>query len=166
MIELLEKATEYYATLNEKIEITPTNGRGFYMVWGKIVLLIVAMFVLMFIFNRIMLKLLKVEKKKMFSYNHVNGLHKKNDWILRIAFIIVIIIFNMRQFESPELANSPWYFLGVLIIYFVLDELVRAFMEWKYATNRKDYIYTLSEMLFMIIVIFAFAQTNFLGLID
>ncbi|TQR10954.1 DUF4181 domain-containing protein [Psychrobacillus soli] len=136
------------------------------MLWGKIILFIVAMFVLMFIFNKVMAKLLKVDKRSLFSTSHVNGLHKKIGGILSVTFLVVFIIFNMRQFESPKLANSPWYFLGILMIYFVLDELVRAFMEWKYATNRKDYIYTLSEMLFMVIVIFGVVQTNFLGLID
>lgn len=113
-----------------------------------------------------MAKVLKVEKKHIFSNNYVNELHKKLDWILRIAFIIVFIVFNMGKIEYPQLANNPWYFLGVLSIIFVLGQLVRVFMEWKYATNRRDYLYTLSEMLFMVIIIFTFAQTNFLGLIN
>ncbi|MDI2588447.1 DUF4181 domain-containing protein [Psychrobacillus sp. NEAU-3TGS] len=136
------------------------------MLLGKIFLFIVAMFLVMFIFNRIMAKVLKVEKKRIFSNNYVNELHKKLDWILLIAFIIVFIVFNMGKIEYPQLANNPWYFLGVLSIIFVLGQLVRVFMEWKYATNRRDYLYTLSEMLFMVIIIFTFAQTNFLGLIN
>ncbi|SES34391.1 DUF4181 domain-containing protein [Psychrobacillus sp. OK032] len=134
--------------------------------WVKIILLLVAMFVLTFIFNKVITKVLKVDKKSSFSNSYVNDLHKKIGGILSITFLVIIIVFNMRQFESPELAKSPWYFLGVLMIYFVIDQLVRAFMEWKYAINRKDYIYTLSEMFLIIIIIFVFAQTNFLGLID
>lgn len=77
MIELFEKTAKYYDTLNKKIEITTTSGRGFYMVWGKIVLFVVAIFVLMFIFNTVMAKVLKVEKRSLFFNNHVNELHKK-----------------------------------------------------------------------------------------
>lgn len=113
-----------------------------------------------------MTKVLKVENRGMFSNRYANDLHKKVGGIIHIAFFVLIIGFNMWQFEHPELANIPWYFFGFLMIYFVLDELVRAFMEWKYATNRKDYIYTLSEMVFMLIILLAFAQTNFLGSIN
>ncbi|GGA25208.1 DUF4181 domain-containing protein [Psychrobacillus lasiicapitis] len=129
------------------------------MVWIKIGLFVFSIFVLMFIFNKIMTKVLKVEKKSIFSNRYVNDLHKKNGEIISISFLVIIIAFNMWKFENPELANSPWYFLGVIIIFFVLDALVRALMEWKYATNRKEYIYTLCEMLFMIIIIYGFALT-------
>lgn len=132
------------------------------MVWGKAILFVVSVFMLMFIFNKIMTKVLKLEKKNIFSNRYVNNLHKKIGGILSITFLVITIVFNMWQIEHPELVNISWYFLGALMIYFILDELVRSFMEWKYATNRKDYVYTLSEMLFMIIVIFAFAQTYFL----
>ena len=113
-----------------------------------------------------MAKVLKVEKKRIFSNSYVNAVHKKIGGILGITLLVIILVLNMRQFEDPELATDPWYFLGFLMVFFVLDELVRAFMEWKYATNRRDYLYKLSEMLFMVIIIFTFAQTNFLGLIN
>ncbi|MFJ5771576.1 DUF4181 domain-containing protein [Psychrobacillus sp. NPDC093180] len=129
------------------------------MVWIKIGLFVVSIFILMYIFNKIMTKVLKVDKKSMFSNRYVNDLHKKIGEIISITFLVIIIAFNMWKFENPELANSTWYFLGVIMIFFVLDALVRALMERKYATNRKEYIYTLCEMSFMIIIIYGFAQT-------
>ncbi|WP_144511286.1 DUF4181 domain-containing protein [Bacillus sp. FJAT-22090] len=135
------------------------------MAWGMIALFVFSLFVLIFIFNTIMAKVLKVEKRSLFSAKFVNKLHKKIEGILRITFLIIYIIFTMRQIESPELTNSPWYFLSILMIYLVLDELVRAFMEWKYAINRKEYIYTLSELLFIGMLIIVCAQSNFFGMI-
>ena len=136
------------------------------MVWVEIGLIVIAMIVLMFIFNRVMAKVLKVEKKRLFSFNHVNELHKKIDGILRITYLAVYIVFSFRMIETGEFANSAWYFIGIVFIYFLLDELLRAFMEWKYATNRKDYLYTLSEMLFMSSIILVLVQTNFMGVVD
>lgn len=136
------------------------------MVWGKAILFFVSVFILMFIFNKILTRVMKVEKKNIFSNRYVNDLHKKIGGILLIMFFVISIVFNMWQIEHSEFEKISWYFLGFVIIFFVLDALVRAFMEWKYATNRMDYIYTLSEMLFMIIVIFACAKTYFLGLMN
>lgn len=136
------------------------------MVWGKFVLFVVSVIVLMFIFNKIMTKVLKVEIKTIFSNRYVNDLHKKIGGILSIISVAIMIIFNMWQIEHSDLASISWYFLGLIMIFFVLDALLRAFMEWKYASNCKDYIYTLSEMLFMILVIFACVQTYFGGLIN
>ncbi|MFJ7973973.1 DUF4181 domain-containing protein [Psychrobacillus sp. NPDC096389] len=136
------------------------------MVWAKAILFFVSIFILMFIFNKIMTRVMKVEKKNIFSNRYVNDLHKKIGGILPIMFFIISIVFNMWQIEHSEFENISLYFLGFVIIFFVLDALVRAFMEWKYATNRMDYIYTLSEMLFMIIVIFACAKTYFSGFMN
>lgn len=125
----------------------------------------VALLLLIFCFQAVIAKVLNVEKRRLFSSKSVNNLHKKIEGILRITFLIIYIVFIMRQFEAPELANSPWYFLSVLMIYFVLDELVRAFMEWKYAINRKEYMYTLSELLFIVMLIIVCVQYNFFGFI-
>ncbi|WP_425509056.1 DUF4181 domain-containing protein [Virgibacillus doumboii] len=46
-----------------------------------------------FIFNTIIRKILYVERKKMFSDNHINEAHKKIDWFLRISFAISSIVF-------------------------------------------------------------------------
>lgn len=116
----------------------------------KIVIVIAGMCVVCFTFSYFMRKLLKVENKKWFSYNHVNELHKKLDWAIRITSTVVIIASTYFKFYDESI-EIPWYFdvWFILILLIILSESVRAFMEWKYDTNRKAYILTLSEMVLL-----------------
>ncbi|PIJ98734.1 DUF4181 domain-containing protein [Lysinibacillus sphaericus] len=44
------------------------------------------------IFGFVIRKLLGVERKKWFSYNHLNERHKKLDWSVRIFFISLFFL--------------------------------------------------------------------------
>lgn len=115
-------------------------------------------------FNIIMRKWLKVERKKFFSYNHVNEKHKKMDWTIRIitiASILLGFIINMSR-ESTNWFLQSWV---VLFIFIVVSETVRAVMERKYAKNPNTYKLTISELLFVIILFFILFKTDFFGLL-
>lgn len=60
--------------------------------WLKLFLLLVIVGLLLFSFNAIMRKALKVEKRRPILHNHLNPLHRKIDWTIRIIFIIAIIV--------------------------------------------------------------------------
>lgn len=107
----------------------------------------------------ILRKVLKIEKEKnsFFSYNHLNDLHRKIDWGIRIISVITIITTNILVvFE-----NYPNYFLLLPIFLIGLDYPVRAFFERKYAKNPKQYMLTLSEGVLMLLAIVIFIQFNF-----
>ena len=107
----------------------------------------------------ILRKVLKIEKEKnsFFSYNHLNDLHRKIDWGIRISSVITIITTNILVvFE-----NYPNYFLLLPIFLIGLDYPVRAFFERKYAKNPKQYMLTLSEGVLMLLAIVIFIQFNF-----
>ncbi|MFP3728344.1 DUF4181 domain-containing protein [Priestia filamentosa] len=117
-------------------------------------------------FNIIMRKWLKVERKKLFSYNHVNEKHKKIDWTMRmitIASILLGFIINMSR------ASTDWFWFlqswVVLFIFIVVSETVRAVMEKKYAKNPNAYKLTISELLFVLILFFILFKTDFFGLL-
>ena len=57
----------------------------------KLILLLAIILILFFVFNTIMRKWFKVDKKKFFSYNHVNEKHKKVDWTIRIITVVIIL---------------------------------------------------------------------------
>ncbi|WP_394173178.1 DUF4181 domain-containing protein [Guptibacillus hwajinpoensis] len=133
--------------------------------WLKLVLLIIILIVLNFTFSAVMRRWLKVEKRKFFSYNHVNKLHSKVDWSIRITLMVVIILgafYNVTKLP----AESLWYLEAwfVLFIFLIVSESVQALFEWKYAINRRDYIYTLSQLSFYVIVVIALVSTGFLWL--
>jgi len=119
----------------------------------------------MFLFSRIVRRILKVEKKKMFSYNHLNEWHKKIDWTIRIVFIVVMIvgvIINSSRFPlNPILFLEP-YFLLIMLTF--STEIVTAVMEWKYAENRNSYIFTVLQLIFIAILLLTMFITGFFGL--
>ena len=124
---------------------------------NRIFLLI--LFVLNTIVKLLLRKILKIEKEKkpFFSYNHINELHGKIDWTIRITFMIALIVIN-------SLIIIEDYSIYLIIIassffYIVLDYAVRAFFECKYSQNPKQYILTISEgvlNLIAIIIMFDF----------
>jgi len=131
-----------------------------------IILILIAICVVFFAFDLFMRKLLKVENKKWFSYNHINHLHKIIDWAIRITFTVLILAstFYRINMDSTEII---WYLdvWFILTIFIIISESVRAFMEWKYETNRKTYILTISEMVLMIVVLISIVKTNFFNLL-
>jgi hypothetical protein len=93
------------------------------------------------------------ERKRSFSYNHINNLHKKLDWIIRMMTAILLI-------NCLFLVNYQNYsiniFLIALMITLGLEYVVRAFFEWRFTERPKQSIVTVSEL---VIVIFVFMIT-------
>ena len=123
------------------------------MIWIKFLFFVFIVFVLNSIVKLLLRKILKIEKEKktVFSYNHINELHGKVDWTIRITSMIALIVFN-------SLIIIEDYSINLLLIasffYIVLDYAVRAFFECKYSQNPKQYILTTSEgVLFLVAII-------------
>lgn len=133
--------------------------------WLKLVFLIAFAVIAIFSFNAIMRRCLKVEKPKRFSHNYVNDLHKKIDWSIRGLIAILIIIggfVNIGRIPSERiLLLEVWSLLFTLII---ATEIVRAVIEWKYAENPKAYIMTISQLVFLVILISSIFATDFFGI--
>ncbi|WP_301107203.1 DUF4181 domain-containing protein [Sporosarcina sp.] len=75
--------------------------------WLKLILLLVIIGLLFFSFSAIMRRILKVEKRKPFSNNHLNPLHKKIDWTIRITFIVAMIAGGFINISGHNIANWP-----------------------------------------------------------
>ncbi|TRZ39764.1 DUF4181 domain-containing protein [Niallia circulans] len=129
----------------------------------RLLVLLVIVFVLMFLFNYLMSKTLKVQRKKIFSDNHINEKHKKIDWTLRIiTFISMLLVFPFSIDETKSYwFLQPWIILSLFLI---VSEIVRAVMERKYAENPVAYKLTLSQLIFVIILFFTLFKTDFWGL--
>lgn len=134
--------------------------------WLALLFLLAIVMLLFLLFNAVMRKWLQVEKKKLFSYNHINEKHKKMDWTIRVVFLVVLLLGNFIN-VTREPMEWFWFFETwfLLIVFIVVSETVRAVMEWKYAVNKKDYIFTISQLIFGVLLILTVIQTNFWGLI-
>lgn len=133
--------------------------------WIKLFLSIGIFAFLLFVFNSLMRKYLKVEKRKIFSYNHVNEKHRKIDWTIRISFVIITLtphFFIIRNI-SKNISQNIWYpeIWFSILVFFIISEMVRAFMEWKYAENQKAYIFTISQLIFILILQWVLFSANF-----
>lgn len=134
---------------------------------GTLLLFLIVVILVINFFGFVIRKLLGVERKKWFSYNHLNERHKKLDWLVRIFFVILLFISNYYT-NYNDILGTYWYFETwfIIIVFLITSELLRTFMEWKYAENKKDFIATLSEMLFAISILFLTIVTDFFGLFN
>lgn len=103
------------------------------MFWIKVVLFLLMVLGLIMVVKLLLRKVLKIEKEKksFFSYNHINNLHRKIDWGMRITSVVVIIITNMLVIVE----NYPNYFLLLPIFIIVLDYPIRAFFDIRRTPN-------------------------------
>lgn len=134
--------------------------------WLKLIFVVVIFSLLLIIFGSVMRRWLKVEKKKLFSHNHVNDKHQKIDWTIRIIFIVFIILGSFinvtRDYSERIWFLEPWYLLFGLTI---LSESVRVLMEWRYSDNKNAYIFTLSQLVFGMILVISILTTKFFGML-
>lgn len=138
--------------------------------WFKLIFLMAIIVILIYSFSALMRNWLKVEKRQgFFSQYHVNKKHGKIDWTIRIIFVILIffllILSGRGQVEDGETGWYMWFHPSYLLFgLIIVTECLRAFMEWKYAENKRAYIVTLSELGFGIILIVSMFMTDFWGL--
>ncbi|WP_270182035.1 DUF4181 domain-containing protein [Alkalihalobacillus sp. CinArs1] len=134
--------------------------------WLKLLIVLIILVFLITSFNAIMRRLLKVEKKKLYSNTIVNGTHKKVDRVMRGVAIVLILFgtfYNItRAREEWVWFLEPWFLLILLII---ISESFTAYMEWKYAANRKDYLFTISQLIFLIFVMVSAFYSDFFWLL-
>ncbi|AIY04991.1 hypothetical protein Plano_1026 [Planococcus sp. PAMC 21323] len=132
--------------------------------WLNLFLLLTVFVVLMTVFNALLRRWLGVEKPRAFSHNHVNDQHKKIDWSIRIFFIAVMVLgffINIPRLpDESYLFLEPWFLLFGLVF---ITEIVRALMERKYAKNPNAYIYTISQLVFILVILTLLFTTDFLG---
>ena len=135
---------------------------------NKIIVILISLVLVLHIFSYTIRKLLGVDKKKWFSYNYINERHKKLDWYLRIAFIILLMFFIFLTSSSTELLKHRFWYLipgSSAFVFLIISELLRAFMEWKYAENKKAYIATIIELCFAISITIWIITTYFTGIV-
>lgn len=130
----------------------------------NLVILLVGVSLLIFAFNVLMSKLLGVKRPKAFSHNHVNDTHRKIDWGVRFFFIGLMVVGYFvnasRDFIDPYWFLQPWVLLFALIF---ITVIVRAVIERKYAKNPNAYLYTASQLVFIMILLTAIFTTDFFG---
>ncbi|MGN8843386.1 DUF4181 domain-containing protein [Niallia sp. HCP3S3_B10] len=57
----------------------------------KLLIILIVFLVASLLFDFIVRKSLKLERRKIFSYNHINKVHVRIDWSIRIAFMFILL---------------------------------------------------------------------------
>ena len=132
------------------------------MDWLQFVLFMAGVFILIPVVKLFLRKVLHIEKEKVkfFSYNHINSLHKRTGWIVRITTMIVSIIVLFLIILEDYSEN---FYLFTWLVLIGIDFAVRAFFEWKYSKNPKQSILTISEGFLLMSAITVVIQFNFLS---
>ena len=123
------------------------------MFWIKYGLIVALVFGCISVVKLILRKLFKIKKvkKELFSYNHINKLHRKVDMGLKLfTTVTLMLLLSVMWFYFEEF---NYLFLFAVIIFAVLDYLVTAFFEWRYSQYPKQSILTLTEMFLILIAI-------------
>ncbi|MGV3287290.1 DUF4181 domain-containing protein [Bacillus wiedmannii] len=98
-----------------------------------------------YFFEQFLRRKLNMEKRGFFGYKHVNSLHVK----LEIGLIIIYVIgscYYMFKFENSKMAYVMFTYLGISLT-------LRAWMEWKYDRESKEYILSITGMVAFILML-------------
>ncbi len=80
------------------------------------------------------------DKRKWFSYNHINKLHKNIDWTLRITTGFLILTSAIFIHNKPLL-------ISIILAIFIIGQIgIQAFIEWKFSNNRKNFQVSLIQL--------------------
>ncbi|MFD2630154.1 DUF4181 domain-containing protein [Oceanobacillus kapialis] len=123
----------------------------------KVILLLIIVMILHLLERKGLNKLFRTNKK-FYSYNHVNRTHQVIDWMLRISMVFPLFYFIYQG----NWKNTVY----AILIFAVVQESVRAFMEWKHIRSKKFHYITLIELAISILFILLLIYTEGFGLFD
>ncbi|MFJ7935627.1 DUF4181 domain-containing protein [Sporosarcina sp. NPDC096371] len=130
------------------------------MFWPKFILFAAIVIAINASIQLLVRKLLNVEKKKSFLRTHVNHLHRGIDWGIWIVTVIGTAASFYLIFSKDY---SLYLYLVVLLCFNITSDIVRAFFEWKYSETPKHSILTISEMIYITIVVVVIIQFDLLS---
>ena len=98
-------------------------------------------------------------------WTYHNETHKKWDLRMRLVSALIIVVsylWNMEYGVSGSYGKVAFLALGSGVI---LQELCRAYMEWKYSEQRREYIRVLASTGYVLVFLFTSYVTNLFGLV-
>ena len=135
--------------------------------WETLLFVVFIYMLFLILLNPFLRKWLHVEKRKLFSYHHVNDRHKNIEWIVRISFICLLLMGSLINVNRDPL-HRIWFLETyiLLIIFIIVTEVLRIIMEKRYAENKKDYIYSAIQLAIGLFFILLIVWTTIFGLFE
>lgn len=108
--------------------------------WPELIIILSVVMLLVGIIPAIFRYKMGADKKKWFSYNHINKLHKRIDWTLRIVAILSMI-------ASVILFHNQLILVSIILTFLVVSQIsTQAFIEWKFSENRRNFQVSLIQL--------------------
>lgn len=131
------------------------------MPFMNLLLFFLIVFAINYVLKFTLRKLFNIEpsKRELFSYNYINDQHRKVDKFVRFGTLIagLVLLYFVILDEYP-----PPYYLVAAIAFIVVDQLIRAFFEWRASENPKQAILTLTQMTVIVAaMVFVFQYSFF-----
>lgn len=95
------------------------------------------------LFDLVLTKILKLERRKFFSYNHINKVHVRIDWSIRMAFMFILLASYIINYYYNLWYLQPYY---VLLLFIIISGVVRAIIELKYLKNLREALFTVLQL--------------------
>lgn len=122
----------------------------------KLILFIGGMFVILFLVNLFLRKVLGIEKRNFLKAHYVNDRHKKVDFYLNMAGIVGVLAAAAYGY-----GKSGLYPIYATLVVALIVTMYRVYMEKKYAEHPKEYLFTLLEFPLMILFILSLGSFLF-----
>ncbi|MDM5188681.1 DUF4181 domain-containing protein [Bacillus sp. DX4.1] len=114
------------------------------MFYTKVIVLILLV-VLFYFSEKLVRKKLNIPRQNGFIYEHVNHVHKWGERIILLTYLVVSFI-CIFSFNDINLAYLIWSYFFVLCLF-------RAWMEWKYERESKEYFISIGTLIVFVITV-------------
>lgn len=103
------------------------------MSWIELIIGLVIFFILSSVTESILRKKYNIAKRKGWRYEPVNHFHKRAERILFWSYLLIFLGFLFADYRY-----TSFFIFGFLL----LNNALRAYMEWKYERKAKEYMMT------------------------
>jgi magnesium-transporting ATPase (P-type) len=134
---------------------------------SMLLVIIITMLIAIPTFSWAVRRMLGTDTRKWFSYDHVNEHHRKMEWMVRFLFFGILIVSAVVTSATSSIDNRPWFLevWWLLLLFIVVIDLLRAFMEYKYVESPRAHVATLAELCFNVILSCSAFMTGFYGVL-
>ncbi|WP_025784573.1 DUF4181 domain-containing protein [Sporosarcina sp. D27] len=133
----------------------------------KLIIAVVLCMGMFYLLDSLLRRYLKLEKVNFFKNNYVNDKHQKMDWTLRFILVFGYLVMAIIMSSGEKTTTTVFIiFVSYSLLNAIVLELVRAYMQKKYAEHKNEYIPTLVQLSLLIIVVPTLLYTKFFGWFD
>ncbi|EJQ51369.1 Uncharacterized protein BWINRASL_02596 [Bacillus mycoides] len=108
-------------------------------------IIIIGVCIVGYFLEKLLRKKLNMPKRGFWGYKHVNSLHVK----LEIGLFIIYLITSFIYLTTFENSNAGYAFFTFFVTLWVL----RAWMEWKYDRESKEYILSIIALVVIVLMV-------------